>query len=480
MTNAHLARRITTIIATLVAVAVVSAWIGLGSGVKPQQLQSNSQAALRRPAGYPQLVSMEPLPVIDGQMCEWDGAPSAGASDGRLARWGGGTFRRAGVKWIPASSNVSLASYQNEQLAAGVSALALDEKATSVDVDRAPVRIIRDTDPIYSSIAVDNHFDEVILQDANLFGIRVFNRLDNTPASAKFTEPKRVIEGDKTKLEFNCGLYVDPKTGDIYSVEQDTGDRMIVFPHAAKGNVAPSRQLVIPHRGYAIAVDEEKQELYLTVQYPPKVVVFRKEAAEDEKPLRILEGPRTRLADVHGIAIDVKNHLMFVNNHGSDSDYRVAGSGQFRRPSINVYPLDASGDTAPLRVIEGPKTQLDWPAAMSLDPDRGELFVANDAGDSVLVFRTSDSGDVAPARVVKGSKTGLKNPTGVFANTDKKELWVSNMGNPSATVYPLEANGNVAPLRTIRSAPAGKLSLKFGKPGAVAFDSKREEILVPN
>ena len=452
MTNTYLARQITTIAATLAAVAVVAAWIVLGAGVKPQQLQSNSQAALRRPAGYPQLVSVEPLPISDGQMCEW----------------------------APASSSVSLATFQKEQLAAGASPLALDEKATSVEVDRAPVRIIRDTDSIYSSIAVDNHFDEVILQDANLFGIRVFNRLDNTPASAKFTEPKRVIEGDKTKLEFNCGLYVDPKTGDIYSVEQDTGDRMIVFPHVAKGNMAPSRQLVIPHRGYAIAVDEEKQELYLTVQYPPKVVVFRKEASEDEKPLRILEGPRTRLADVHGIAIDVKNHLMFVNNHGSDSDYRVAGSGQFRRPSINVYPLDASGDTAPLRVIEGPKTQLDWPAAMSLDPDRGELYVANDVGDSVLVFRTTDSGDVAPARVVKGSKTGLKNPTGVVVDTQKKELWVSNMGNPSARVYPLDANGNVAPLRTIRSAPAGKLSLKFGKPGAVAFDSKREEILVPN
>jgi len=42
------------------------------------------------------------------------------------------------------------------------------------------------------------------------------------------------------------------------------------------------------------------------------------------------------------------------------------------------------------------------------------------------------------------------------------------------------ANGNTPPLRTIRSAPAGKVSLKFGKTQTLVYDSKREEILVPN
>ena len=54
------------------------------------------------------------------------------------------------------------------------------------------------------------------------------------------------------------------------------------------------------------------------------------------------------------------------------------------------------------------------------------------------------------------------------------------MGNHRATVYSLTANGNVAPLRTIRSAPEDKLAQAIGNPGAVAYDSKRDEILVPN
>ena len=134
----------------------------------------------------------------------------------------------------------------------------------------------------------------------------------------------------------------------------------------------------------------------------------------------------------------------------------------------------------PVRTIQGPKTQLDWAGGMSLDPDSGLLYIANDQGNSVLVFRETDQGDVAPARIMKGSKTGLKNPTGVAIDAKNKEIWVSNLGNSSATCYSLNANGDAAPLRTIRSAPAGRKSVKFGKPQAVAYDSKREQYLVPN
>jgi hypothetical protein len=47
-------------------------------------------------------------------------------------------------------------------------------------------------------------------------------------------------------------------------------------------------------------------------------------------------------------------------------------------------------------------------------------------------------------------------------------------------VYDLTASGNVAPKRTVRNAPANTPSLMIGNPGAVAYDSKRENILVPN
>ena len=56
---------------------------------------------------------------------------------------------------------------------------------------------------------------------------------------------------------------------------------------------------------------------------------------------------------------------------------------------------------------------MNWPAAMALNPENGDLYVANDVGHSILVFKSTDQGDVAPSRVIKGTKTSLGNPTGV-------------------------------------------------------------------
>ena len=352
--------------------------------------------------------------------------------------------------------------------------------ADTIEVTRPPVRMIQDTYPIYSSVAVDPVRDEVVLQDTNLFGIKVFNRLDNTPLDVAATKPKRVIEGPDTKNEYNNGLYIDLKTGETSNVAMDTADAIFTFRAGASGNAEPSRILSIPHRGFQFAVDEEKGEVYSTNQYPPRLLVFRKGASGDEKPLRVIEGPHTGLADVHGVAVDIQRKLVFVGNWGNYSNYKAAGSGKFFLPSITVYPLDANGDATPLRTIQGPKTTLDWMGAFSLDAETGNLWVANDVGNTVVVFRGTDNGDVAPMKVLKGDKTGLDHPAGISIDAKNREVWVSNMGNSSATCYSLTADGNATPVRKIRSAPLGWKSLKFGKPQVIAYDSKREEYLVPN
>jgi DNA-binding beta-propeller fold protein YncE len=430
------------ILVSIVAIATCTFWL---SGI--ERLKSESS-----PRSAPRLVSVEELPDY-GDICMPE----------------------------PADQRPSMiAALQEKNLFAAFHETSVHAEGDTADITRPPVRTIKDTYPIYSSVAVDPLRDEVVLQDTNLFGIRIFNRLDNAPPDAESTKPKRVIQGPKTLNEYNNGLYIDPKTGNIHSVAMDTADSMIVFPGGADGDIAPIRKLSTPHRNFATAANEEKGEIYITIQYPPKVMVYRKDANGNDKPLRVLEGEHTLLYDTHGIALDVKNNLMFVGTWGNASDHKVAGTGKFYPPSINVYPLDASGDTPPLRVIQGPKTQLDWAGGMSLDPDSGNLYVANDVGNSILVFRETDQGDVAPARIIKGDKTGLSHPAGISVDTKNKEVWVSNMGNSSATCYSLSANGNAAPVRTIRSAPSGRKSVKFGKPQAVAYDSKREQYLVPN
>jgi 6-phosphogluconolactonase (cycloisomerase 2 family) len=351
------------------------------------------------------------------------------------------------------------------------------------EVTRTPMfRTIRETFPVYTAVGVYLNTDEVFLQDNNLWSTRVFNRLDNTPPSSKFTEEKRVIQGDNTFIQFNNGLYVDQANGDVYSVESDTGDKLVVFAHDASGNVAPKRVLHTPHRIYSISIDEVRKELYATVEYPPEVVVFKKDANGEDQPLRRIVGDKAHLEGPHGIAVDVKDGLLFVNNWGYGGGFNEPGTGHFTAPSINIYSIDAKGDVAPIRTIQGDKTQMNWPGNMTFNADTEELFIANDADQSVLVFGglKTAQGNVAPVRILKGNKTKLNYPTGVFVDNKHQELWVSNLGNASANVYPLNANGNVAPFRTIRSAPLGHSSLTFGRTAAVAYDPNRQEILVPN
>jgi DNA-binding beta-propeller fold protein YncE len=254
-------------------------------------------------------------------------------------------------------------------------------------------------------------------------------------------------------------------------------------------------------------MSEQHKELFLTIQHTSAVVVYRKGASGQELPMRLLQGDLTQLADPHGIAVDEAEDTIFVTNHGSvntvrpeagawigpdyvsylkrtnwplERDFAVPGSGRILPPSVTVYSRTGAGNTKPIRVIQGPKTQLNWPSAVVLDHKRGEMLIANDTGDAVLAFRKDASGDVAPTRVLRGPSTGLKNPTGLFLDTVHDELWVANFGAHTVTVYPATAQGDTPPLRTIRSGPAGSRSLMIGNPGALAFDSKREEILVPN
>jgi DNA-binding beta-propeller fold protein YncE len=158
----------------------------------------------------------------------------------------------------------------------------------------------------------------------------------------------------------------------------------------------------------------------------------------------------------------------------------IAGTGKFNPPSITVYRKDVNGDIAPLRVIQGPRTQLDWPTSIAVHPDRGELFVANDTGDSITVYRADATGDAAPIRVIKGPRSMTKNPFGVALDLVNNELWVANLGSHSATVFPVDASGDPVPKRVIRSGPANEPSPTIANPHTIAFDTKREEILVSN
>ncbi len=353
--------------------------------------------------------------------------------------------------------------------------------------DIAPSRAVWDAYPSLHSVAVDPETNQVVMSDSNRGAIFFYDRASGG-GSSQVVDPKTVVRGPATGMMFVAGIALDPVEHEVFAVNNDIGDRMEVFPYGVEGNVKPKRVLSVPHGAWGVALNRTRDEVAVSIEHMNSVVVFRRQAKSAEAPLRVLRGTATGLADPHGIAIDATNSEMFVANHGNwaplTREEEEAGGqlqgGHFQLPSITAYSAEANGDAKPKRTIQGAQTQLDWPMGLGLDATHHEIAVANYGNNSILIFRTDGAGNVAPVRILRGNKTGILGPMGVAIDAKNDELWVTNYRDHSAVVFARTADGNTAPKRVIRNAPMGTPSVGFGNPGAVAFDTKRGEILVPN
>jgi DNA-binding beta-propeller fold protein YncE len=312
----------------------------------------------------------------------------------------------------------------------------------------------------------------------------------------EITPPRRQVFGPRTNIGFVAGLLLDSRNRELLAINNDIEDTMIALPYAAQGNAAPSRILSIPHQSWGVALDRARDEIAISVEIQNAVMIYRRTARDVEAPLGVIRGPHTGLADPHGIFWDdrdITTNEIGVANHGNfrglmkdtgggcvPGDGTGGEAGEILPPSVTVYSGDARGDARPLRTIQGDRTMLDFPMGLGLDAEHEEFAVANNGANSVLVFPRNADGNATPIRVLAGSKTGINRPMGVAIDTVNDEMWVSNFADHSALVFDRRASGNAAPKRIVRAAPEGTPSPGFGNPQALAYDSKREQILVPN
>jgi hypothetical protein len=293
MNRASQLRRKGGVLALISLIAVVSGGALFRNMSRRAAFAEGSPTQFLKPTGEAQLISVVPMPEVDGEMCQV----------------------------VPASANSSLAEALAKEGKTEASPAADLGARTSMVADRAPVRTIHDPNPSFSAIAVEPNSDMLVVTDENLFRVLEYNRQDNTPPKAKMTEPKRVIGGTHTKAEMMCGVYIDPKTLDTYVVNNDTQDWLAIFSKNSSGNSYPDRELAVPHGTFGITVDEDRNELYLTVQHNNEVIVYNKNASGKDAPLRELYGDDTGMEDPHGVAIDTKNNLLFVINKQRETIY---------------------------------------------------------------------------------------------------------------------------------------------------------------
>lgn len=376
--------------------------------------------------------------------------------------------------------------------------------------DLKPLRAIKDPYPVFTDVAVDPESNIALMSDENLFSLRTYDRNNPDAPLNAISDPRTVITGPKSEVDFVCGVAIDPVHRELFGANNDTDSVLMAFKYDANGEVPPARKVNAAARGtWGVALDLKNDEIAVTVEHINQVEIYKREATEKDKPVRIIQGAHTGMSDPHGIAIDAEHNELYVANHTS---YHEVGTGEadpnavsaafargeeapqgardrieprvskgkFVEPSIRVYSRTANGDATPMRVIQGPKTRLDLPMKIVVDSTHNEIFVANSGTSSILVFGRTANGDVAPIRTIEGRATGLKKPVGVYVDVKNDEVWATSPESHKATVYRRNANGNAQPLRTLRGAPEGTPTPGIGNPGGIAYDSKRDVILVPN
>ena len=268
-----------------------------------------------------------------------------------------------------------------------------------------------------------------------------------------------------------------------------TQPRIAVFARLANGNAAPTRLItgqstLLGRTVHGLAYDPVRDEIVVPNALADAVLVFRAAAEGSERPLRVIQGPRTHLATPHAVSLDLQNREILVAS--------LTG----RR--INVFPGDAHGDVAPVRVIEGPKTELGHVVGLAVDPERNLLAVANT--HEILIFNRTDNGDVMPRGRIAGPQTGITDEPwqmefykgriflaasnhfhqnlydGVTLRTDAKEVPDDPWLNPVLGfmgIWNITDNGDVAPLAMIRGPFSGLIH-----PVGLALNPKDGEIYV--
>ena len=205
-------------------------------------------------------------------------------------------------------------------------------------------------------------------------------------------------------------------------------------------------------------------EILVPNPFSNAILTFRGGADGQEAPVRIIQGPNTELSGPDRLDIDVVNREIFVPGRGN----------------VLVFPLDGNGDVKPKRVVRGPDTQIDG-SSIAVD-SLNNLFAVTGRERSILVFDRTANGNVKPLHVIKGPNTQIDRINQMAIYPPKREIIAAMPGEedlmepPTAFlgVWTYDDNGDIAPKYKIPIGP--KTTLK--KPFGVVINPKNKEVII--
>jgi len=223
---------------------------------------------------------------------------------------------------------------------------------------------------------------------------------------------------------------------------------------------------------HSIVYDSVNDEFTVPQQFGQAIMTYRGGAQGAEAPIRIIQGPLTQLRAPDRLDVDTVHNEIFVPEGWA----------------VLVFERGAQGNVAPKRILRGPSEMPINANSVAVDPINNLLIVGNaprGAPARIFVFNRTDDGDAKPIRVIGGPKSGLRSLGGpVAVYPPKKEIIASNRGRGGESavlssaesfvgIWSVEDNGDVPPRWRI-GGPNGVLQM----PRGVALDPKNKALMV--
>jgi hypothetical protein len=175
-----------------------------------------------------------------------------------------------------------------------------------------------------------------------------------------------------------------------------------VFARLANGNAQAVRRIEgqatrLSRTTHSITYDAIHDELILPSPFAQAVLVFRGDASGEVAPIRMIQGPKTLLLSSDTNTIDPVHNEIFVPTEDFDGN-----------PVLHIFDRMANGDVAPIRKLGGAGSGLGG-ANPSIDTDHDLLITT---GGGVRIYNRSDSGAARPLRIITGGpRSGVNPPT---------------------------------------------------------------------
>ncbi|MBZ0223913.1 MAG: hypothetical protein K8F35_12890 [Dokdonella sp.] len=281
-----------------------------------------------------------------------------------------------------------------------------------------------------------------------------------------------IVPGQVNPIVSASAVEYEPVENVLY-VADFWGQAVRVYDASGNGGVAPLRTLKSLSLGQAriARVDRVRDELVAIAGMTRICTWPRLANGEDVAPTRCIpwgasSGSASQLNNPGGLALNRARREIVVGDYSSAQPYT-------NRILVFARSADANA-SAPLRVIEGPNTQLGSGTNVRVIVDEQRQFIIALAGtrhdDSttsarILVFAADASGDAAPIRAVQGALAGLElspgeYPTGLgYDEVNQMSLAAIGTNNPAGQGRVIAhwefAQGDALPIYTLTGSQTG-------------------------